>query len=143
MIKFFFFLWKIGKRCGKCGLQDSTVFCENGGTVLCDKNMDKSAPRCKCLPGFDPKTNCANRSCDGYCENGGSCMLRDNAFSCKCPAGYLGARCENVAQNCSSVNCLNGGMFVCFITSNKINTCFMKNKEPYIRLNSCKMLFQF
>ncbi|XP_060590385.1 low-density lipoprotein receptor-related protein 1-like isoform X5 [Ruditapes philippinarum] len=98
-----------GKRCGKCGLQDSTVFCENGGTVLCDKNMDKSAPRCKCLPGFDPKTNCGNRSCDGYCENGGSCMLRDNAFSCKCPAGYLGARCENVAQNCSSVNCLNGG----------------------------------
>ncbi|XP_053386538.1 low-density lipoprotein receptor-related protein 1-like isoform X2 [Mercenaria mercenaria] len=101
-----------GRYCEKCGLQDSTETCENGGTVICHKNVDNSAPRCQCLPGYDPKTNCAKRTCDGYCENGALCTLRDNALACQCPLGYFGDRCENIAVNCTNVKCLNGGKCV-------------------------------
>lgn len=36
-----------------------------------------------------------NECASNPCLNGGSCINRQNRFSCNCLSGYLGSRCEN------------------------------------------------
>ena len=36
----------------------------------------------------------ANKDCELYpCQNGGSCIDKDNSFTCKCNDGYAGKMC--------------------------------------------------
>lgn len=44
---------------------------------------------------FDLDANLLERTCEGICLNGGSCMLTNNGTKCLCPTGSYGARCEN------------------------------------------------
>ncbi|KAG8508280.1 Sushi, nidogen and EGF-like domain-containing protein 1 [Galemys pyrenaicus] len=44
------------------------------------------------------------------CMNGGSCEARDDAYTCACPRGFHGQRCEQARPRlCSSGPCRNGG----------------------------------
>lgn len=42
------------------------------------------------------------------CENGGTCENNNNSYTCQCPAGYDGDRCEHQIDNCASNPCQNG-----------------------------------
>ena len=39
--------------------------------------------------------NLLKRSCEGFCLNGGTCMLTSKGTSCSCILGFFGDRCEN------------------------------------------------
>ncbi|XP_032219423.2 protocadherin Fat 4 [Nematostella vectensis] len=43
------------------------------------------------------------------CDHGGTCVDKVNGFSCRCPAGYTGRRCEVDIDDCASQPCQNGG----------------------------------
>ncbi|XP_033110813.1 fibropellin-3-like isoform X1 [Anneissia japonica] len=50
------------------------------------------------------------------CLNGGACSVTSTGYSCSCPSGYTGTRCETVVTTaCASAPCLNGG--TCSLTS--------------------------
>ena len=46
-----------------------------------------------------------------HCENGGLCVDGPGlSYSCKCPRGFEGSRCEKVVNYCQGTNrCQNGG----------------------------------
>ena len=97
----------LGDRCEQCGKQDSTTYCANEG--IC--SYDNQKPVCICKPGYDSRTNCERKTCEGYCQNNAPCLMIKNNLYCKCPAGFKGPRCEIPIQDCSNVTCLNGGMY--------------------------------
>ncbi|XP_048577481.1 protocadherin Fat 4 isoform X2 [Nematostella vectensis] len=43
------------------------------------------------------------------CDHGGTCVDKENGFSCRCPAEYTGERCEVDIDDCASEPCQNGG----------------------------------
>ena len=94
-----------GERCDQCGLQHSVHLCYNGGVCT----INNSVPVCKCPPGFDPRTDCKKRTCDGYCMNEALCTLNGNQLTCQCQAGFDGPRCSNYKDKCSPGYCKNNG----------------------------------
>jgi uncharacterized protein (DUF2237 family) len=46
------------------------------------------------------------------CLNGGECVDGVNSYSCNCPAGFSGTRCETDNSDCAPNPCLNGGTCV-------------------------------
>ena len=46
------------------------------------------------------------------CKNGGTCVDGIQSYSCQCPTGYTGARCENAIDRCVGQPCRNGGKCV-------------------------------
>jgi hypothetical protein len=43
------------------------------------------------------------------CENGGACMVSNGGYSCSCPSGFEGVRCEVNVDECAVMPCQNGG----------------------------------
>ncbi|KAK6179269.1 hypothetical protein SNE40_011671 [Patella caerulea] len=50
-----------------------------------------------------------NACFDNPCINGGTCVPKFVAFTCKCPPGYGGIVCDKVLDECESKPCLNAG----------------------------------
>jgi len=79
--------------------------CQNGGE--CKYNKRKKQESCECKDGFSGNV-CEIKAfdpCDpNPCQNGGTCKKG----ACKCPAGYLGDKCET-KDPCSPNPCQNGG----------------------------------
>ncbi|EDO42097.1 predicted protein, partial [Nematostella vectensis] len=42
------------------------------------------------------------------CANGGTCIDGKNSFTCTCPSGYTGSKCETDIDDCASGPCQNG-----------------------------------
>ena len=101
----------IGERCEQCGMQQSIQLCENGGVCKYDKSTSENKPVCSCPPGYNPLTNCATKTCDNYCKNGGKCTLNNDQWICSCSDLYGGNRCE-LPQQCKADICKNGGRLV-------------------------------
>jgi len=98
--------FKPKQRGKKCGPKPCFVNpCQNGGE--CKYNKKKKAEICTCPDGFSGNV-CEIKAfdpCDpNPCQNGGSCKNGD----CKCPAGFLGDKCQT-KDPCSPNPCQNGG----------------------------------
>lgn len=52
-----------------------------------------------------PVDHCATAPC----ENGATCQNGSDGYTCACPAGYEGPRCEVEIDNCADDPCQNGG----------------------------------
>lgn len=48
-----------------------------------------------------------NECASNPCLHGGTCEDRANAFFCKCPEGWEGARCERYKDYCAPNPCQN------------------------------------
>ncbi|XP_035688620.1 complement component C1q receptor-like [Branchiostoma floridae] len=97
----------------------------------CDQNLHDCHQRClntyggfscACVEGFtlnDDGKSCSVLDTDdcfpGACENGGTCVEGNGAFSCNCPPGFKGERCQT--EPCSEAfdPPLNGGK-ACSVT---------------------------
>ncbi|KAL6035939.1 hypothetical protein STEG23_027761, partial [Scotinomys teguina] len=44
------------------------------------------------------------------CHNSGTCQQLGRGYTCLCPPGYTGLKCETDIDECSSLPCLNGGI---------------------------------
>ncbi|XP_075410207.1 protein delta homolog 2 isoform X1 [Tenrec ecaudatus] len=86
--------------------------CRNGGQCVYDGGGEY---HCVCPPGFHGR-DCERKAgpCDqagSPCRNGGQCQ--DNQgfalnFTCRCLAGFVGARCEVNVDDCLMRPCANG-----------------------------------
>lgn len=47
--------------------------------------------------------------CTNICQNGGTCVARDNTGVCECPIGFYGSRCEIPVNYCITGSCYNQG----------------------------------
>ena len=52
----------------------------------------------------DTTTPCTSNPC----QNGGTCAVTGNQYTCDCPTGYFGTNCEE--RTCPDGPCLNGGV---------------------------------
>ncbi|KAI8515732.1 hypothetical protein Bbelb_065450 [Branchiostoma belcheri] len=64
--------------------------------------------QCTCWDGYQPS---GPRSCkdideceSGACDNGGTCVDGNNTYSCVCPPGFEGERCQTDVNECSTDN---------------------------------------
>lgn len=76
------------------------------------------------------------------CLNGGVCIDHHCNFSCECPVGYSGARCEiELAKTCQMNTCLNGGSCYDLVGENDyrcVCTCdYFTGKNCEIYENIC------
>ena len=75
------------------------------------------------------------------CLNGGTCNLNDDAFSCQCPDGFFGDRCEIASpSSCHELDCSDfGGHKANTCTNCSISTCcHYASKEEFN--NYCESL---
>src|SRR6185503_18644251 len=123
-----------GKRCEI--YLDPCMVHNCSGHSQCVRSPDFKSYTCLCDPGFKGETcsedidECASsfalsgrRSYQDYinsrgnevlCQNGGTCMNSLGSYTCYCPHGFTGPRCEiNVNECATPLNgqpiCLNGG----------------------------------
>ena len=133
----------MGKTGALCDtdLVDCTVTpCENGG--ICDtattnislatamETTNANIPQCVCPSPFAGQT--CSESTDVCvpqpCQNGGTC-LRDSHTNgtvlarCACVQGYIGERCETLANDCRGAEpCRNGGVCVQALADSVLGT---------------------
>uniref|UniRef100_A0A3Q1EF22 Delta-like protein n=1 Tax=Acanthochromis polyacanthus TaxID=80966 RepID=A0A3Q1EF22_9TELE len=83
---------------------------------------------CECSNGWKGKTCHSSKSCiltvvfvspaknssclPSPCENGGTCVVDGDSFSCFCKEGWEGATCSHNANDCSPHPCYNSGTCV-------------------------------
>ncbi|XP_029963409.1 protein delta homolog 2 isoform X2 [Salarias fasciatus] len=118
---------------GNCSCSFSNSRCDEGGVCRCDPGWDggrceRCVPmpgcvhgsclqpwQCSCEPGW------GGRFCDKDlsacslqpCANGATCLMADSGdFSCLCPEGFTGLKCERRIGPCSRRRspCKNGGL---------------------------------
>ncbi|XP_034504097.1 protein delta homolog 2 isoform X1 [Ailuropoda melanoleuca] len=102
-----------GKFCDKdehiCTMQTP---CRNGGQCVYDGGGEY---HCECPPGFHGR-DCERKAgpCEqagSPCRNGGQCQDDQGFalnFTCRCLAGFVGARCEVNVDDCLMRPCANG-----------------------------------
>uniref|UniRef100_A0A8R1DQT0 Uncharacterized protein n=1 Tax=Caenorhabditis japonica TaxID=281687 RepID=A0A8R1DQT0_CAEJA len=70
---------------------------------------------CTCQPGFEGDI-CERRTdfcAENPCANGGKCSQTRSTFSCSCPSGFRGERCdEKEKMSCGRNPCVNDGICV-------------------------------
>ncbi|XP_043205584.1 cubilin-like [Amphibalanus amphitrite] len=127
-----------GRRCGPCppGYQGNGQYCQLASGGLCSVNnggchpmatcyhnpaISSSHVQCTCPAGYSGSgvgpagcyqmagsagITCASRPCvRGTCTDGAA----GRGFTCSCPAGYTGLRCEADIDECATSPCQNGG----------------------------------
>jgi len=91
--------------------------CHRPGTATCVNMWRKR--RCECRSGYTNVGDSDNCSVDidecateGFCANGGTCTNSVGGFTCDCPAGWGGARCDEDIDECAADTpaCQNGGV---------------------------------
>lgn len=117
-----------GKKCDKyCYGQDH----DSTGHFTCDVNTGEKI----CLPGWEqPATNCKVRAddCAGNpCERG-TCIDGNQDFTCECPAGYEGKRCQTDIDECQHNPCVAANTVQC---RNKNGTYLCFCKPGYVGVN--------
>lgn len=63
------------------------------------------------------------------CEHAGKCLNTNGSFQCKCPQGYVGARCELDVNECMSSPCQNDA--TCLDQIGGFHCICMAGKEAY------------
>ncbi|RUS91021.1 hypothetical protein EGW08_001238, partial [Elysia chlorotica] len=107
-----------GTLCEKRILQcDNPARCGTGS--WCVEHEEQDSYICVCPPQsqyLDP-TGSRNQTCElkNFCEskpclNGGTCRNGSTTFTCSCPPGYDGSRCQHDIDSCASSPCQNGGV---------------------------------
>ena len=73
--------------------------------------------------GVDCGTLINNCSPSNICLNGGICVNQVNSYTCTCPVGFTGSRCESTVNLCLQTNftCNNNGL--CLVSANKTLFC--------------------
>ncbi|XP_078571595.1 uncharacterized protein LOC144859179 [Branchiostoma floridae x Branchiostoma japonicum] len=105
----------------------------------CDQNLHDCHQRClntyggfscACVEGFtlnDDGKSCSVLDTDGCflgaCENGGTCVEGNGAFSCNCPPGFKGERCQTEPCSEAFAPPQNGGK-ACSVTDHSTVTMF-------------------
>lgn len=79
---------------------ECTLNCQNGGTCV---PMPSTNGNCRCADGWGG-TLCTDRTCEGFCLNGGACSMASGNPTCACGDGFNGIQCENVCD----LTCVNG-----------------------------------
>jgi len=91
--------------------------CHRPGTATCVNMWRKR--RCECRSGYTnigDRDNCSididECANEGFCANGGTCTNSVGGFTCDCPAGWGGARCDEDIDECAADTpaCQNGGV---------------------------------
>ncbi|XP_033118060.1 fibropellin-1-like isoform X3 [Anneissia japonica] len=88
--------------------------CLNGGTC----NDDNDPFVCECLEWYSGTFCQIHDGCQNNpCVSGGTCVNNKDemAYSCVCPTGFSGVKCEIITDACSSSPCKNSG--TCFATT--------------------------
>lgn len=103
--------WKDAtERCSNPGA------CDSQGTVTCTNEWRNHI--CSCRDGYEKTAETPDCSLDrdecaieGWCANGAECTNTHGSFSCACPAGWGGDRCDEDIDECASEGaCMNGGV---------------------------------
>ncbi|EDV22809.1 uncharacterized protein TRIADDRAFT_58750 [Trichoplax adhaerens] len=106
-------------------LESCHGYCKNGGS--CQYNF-KGDRFCNCFADFTGPI--CQHSIQDYCSladrpcaNGGVCTnnLKAQNYTCSCPYGFTGPRCELIDERCIGNNCTNGAT----CTSSTVNTGYL------------------
>ncbi|KAH9499805.1 hypothetical protein Btru_077859 [Bulinus truncatus] len=89
----------------ECLLDDK---CFNGE---CVDGPDLFDYKCNCFPGYTGLTCSAriDECASNPCQNGGTCSMTDDSFTCQCPDRNMGPLCERPSSLCLSDFCMNNG----------------------------------
>ncbi|XP_022082579.1 uncharacterized protein LOC110974918 isoform X2 [Acanthaster planci] len=88
--------------------------CNNGVCISKERQCD-GVNNCQQGGDEDPHACQDQDSADCTCENGGTCMVRENYLICLCPDDFTGERCQYIGRRkhvsavISRCNCKNGG----------------------------------
>jgi len=122
------FLWTI-RSTDTLPCQRTSNLCRNGASCI---NDGRGGYKCRCTPGYSG-LDCSlevNECLPNPCHNQGTCTVSSicllgldllsvvlppnqdmvNDYSCECPHGYTGGRCETNIDDCASNPCGNAGI---------------------------------
>ncbi|XP_066931947.1 fibropellin-1-like isoform X2 [Clytia hemisphaerica] len=119
----------------KCRARFSGDRCENDKCANCDINAYCHHGNCMCKPEFVGNGYVCKAIGDvcapNPCENGGQCRhgVDGKLFSCECPHGFLGIRCE-LPNPCANSPCLHNGACI-DESSSKEKGILMADRHDY------------
>ncbi|XP_066294741.1 angiopoietin-1 receptor-like [Branchiostoma lanceolatum] len=105
--------WTEGPYCqhecdpGKFGVNCENI-CHCEDDVPCNR-FNGSCPGA-CAPGWTgPACQVRDYCVSKPCQNGGTCVNRDDGYSCNCTTRHVGKHCETLRDSCNPNPCRNGG----------------------------------